>query len=325
MDMDRKRVGVLMGGPSNERHISIKSGKAVCRALVNKGLEVVPLELEESLTMNGYRDRVRQKIQGSNIEVAFIALHGRFGEDGAIQSMLEDMRVPYTGSNAHASEQSMDKIASKDLFRTNSIPTPTHKVFFKDEASCNIGLDNCLNEQVYFKELGLPLVVKPSNEGSSIGLSIVDNKSNFFEALNSSFKYSNKVIIEQYIPGREITVGILEDKPLPVVEILPKKRFFDFEAKYQKGFTEYKVPAEIEKDTYKRCQDVALGAHKAVGARFFSRVDMILSAENKPLVLEVNTIPGLTEMSLLPKAAQAAGIDFDQLILKILESALWLN
>jgi len=323
--MDRKRVGVLMGGPSNERGISIKSGKAVCRALINKGMEVVPLELAESPTMNGYRDRVMQEIQESNIEVAFIALHGKFGEDGAMQRILEDMRIPYTGSNAHASEQSMDKLLSKDLFISNSVPTPPHKVFFKEEASRNIGLDNCLDAEVYFKELGLPIIVKPSNEGSSIGLSIVDNKRDFLEALNSSFKYSNKIIIEQYIPGREITVGILEDKPLPVVEILPKKRFFDFEAKYQKGLTEYKVPAGIKKDTYKRCQDVALGAHKAVGASFFSRVDMILSAENKPLVLEVNTIPGLTEMSLLPKAAQAAGIDFDQLILKILESALWLN
>ena len=323
--MDRKRVGVLMGGPSSERHISIKSGKAVCRALINKGMEVVLLELEESPNMNGYRDRVMQKIQESNIEVAFIALHGRFGEDGAMQRILEDMRIPYTGSNAYASEHSMDKLASKDLFRSNSIPIPIHKVFFKEEASHNIGLDNGLDEQVYFKELGLPLVVKPSNEGSSIGLSIVDNKKDFLEALNSSFKYSNKIIIEQYIPGREITVGILEDKPLPVVEILPNKRFFDFEAKYRKGLAEYKVPAEIKEDVCKRCQNVALGAHKAVGARFFSRVDMILSAENKPVVLEVNTIPGLTEMSLFPKAAQAAGIDFDQLILKILESALWLN
>ncbi len=321
--MDRKRVGVLMGGPSSERDISIKSGKAVCRALNNKGVDVVPLELAEYPTMNGYKDRVMQKIQESNIDLAFIALHGRFGEDGTIQKMLEEMKVAYTGSNARASEQSMDKIASKELFRSNNIPTPPYKVFFKEQASGNIGLDNGLDAEVYFKELGMPLVVKPFDEGSSIGLSIVDNKTDFFKALNTSFKYSDKVIIEQYIPGREITVGILEDKPLPVVEILPKKRFFDFEAKYQKGLTEYKVPAEIEKDIYKACQDVALGAHKAVGARFFSRVDMILSTENNPVVLEVNTIPGLTEMSLLPKAAQAKGIGFDQLILKILESTLW--
>lgn len=313
----KKRVGVLMGGPSNERDISIKSGKAVCRALQTKGIDIVPVELMKSSSMNGYSDLVKEKIYSSNIDVAFIALHGEFGEDGKLQEILEDMDMPYTGSRSSASKLGMDKIASKRIFKSNNIPIPRYRVIEKPP------LDKILDVHVYFKELGSPLVIKPSNEGSSIGLSIVDSEDDFHVAFKSAFKYSDKVIIEEYVRGREVTVGILEDKALPIVEIISKKRFFDFEAKYEKGLTEYKTPAEIDNVQYAKCQKIAVEAHKALGARFFSRVDMILSEGGGPVVLEVNTIPGLTEASLLPKAALAAGIDFGDLALKILESALW--
>ncbi len=312
-----KRVGVLMGGPSDERDISIRSGMAVCRALENKGIDRVPLELANTSIMNGYKEQVMRQIRASGINLAFVALHGRFGEDGKVQQILEEMNVAYTGSRIDASRSGMDKIGSKSVFKSKNIPMPRHATIKKTD------LDKHPLGQVYFKELGTPLVIKPSCEGSSIGLFIVDSGRDFYAALDDAFKYGDDVIIEEYVKGREITVGILEDKALPVVEIIPKKRFFDFEAKYNKDITEYRVPAEIERVLYEVCQDVGLRAHNAIGACFFSRVDMVLSETGTPLVLEVNTIPGLTETSLLPKAAMAAGINFEQLVLKILESALW--
>ncbi|MBU1887631.1 MAG: D-alanine--D-alanine ligase [Candidatus Omnitrophica bacterium] len=314
----KKRIGVLMGGPSRERDISIKSGKAVCRALESNGIKPVPLELIKASTMNGYRDQVSDMIRLSDIDVAFIALHGEFGEDGCVQEVLEGLNIPYTGSRVKASTLGMDKVSSKAIFESKGILTPRYKVITLANES---GKDLALPALI--KELGLPLVVKPSNEGSSIGLSIVESENGFIDALNNALEHSDKVIIEEYIAGREITVGILEDRPLPVVEIIPGKRFFDFEAKYKKGMTEYRTPADIEQKAYRASQEIALESHRALGARFFSRVDMILTEDNIPVVLEVNTIPGLTETSLLPKAAQAAGIDFNKLVIKILESALW--
>ena len=313
----KKRVGVLMGGPSAEKTISIKSGMAVCRALESIGIDVVPIELRDAPTMNGYREQVIKEISSSSIDVAFVALHGRFGEDGEIQEVLEYMKMPYTGSKSLASRLGMDKISSRAIFESRHIHVPCSTIINKAD------LDKHHDAQVYFKELGLPLVVKPSCGGSSIGLSIIDSGADFHVAASEAFRYSDKAIVEEYVRGREITVGILEEKALPIVEITPKKRFFDFEAKYNKLLTEYKVPAEIPEKKYRECQDTGLEAHKALGACFFSRVDMILSEKGVPVVLEVNTIPGLTETSLLPKAALAAGIDFKNLVLKILESTLW--
>ena len=313
----KKRVGVLMGGPSDEKTISIKSGMAVCRALESKGIDVVPIKLRDASTMNGYREQVIEEIRSSDIDVAFVAMHGRFGEDGEIQALLEYMKMPYTGSKSLASRLGMDKISSRAIFKSKRIPVPRSIIINKAD------LDKYHDVQVYFKELGLPLVVKPSCEGSSIGLSIVDSVADFHAAASTAFRYSDRAIVEEYVRGREITVGILEEKALPIVEIVPKKRFFDFEAKYNKLLTEYKVPAEIPEKKYRECQAIGLEAHQALDARFFSRVDMILSEKGVPVVLEVNTIPGLTEMSLLPKAAMAAGIDFKNLVLKILESTIW--
>jgi D-alanine-D-alanine ligase len=308
-----------MGGPSNERDISIRSGTAVYGVLLENGFDVVPIELDKASNMNGYKEAVIKKISSQRIDVAFIALHGEFGEDGQIQKILEEMNVSYTGSNPGASQLGMDKIGSKKLFELNKIPIPKYRIIDRHTTSAGKMPD----ARYYFEELGPVLVIKPFNEGSSIGLSIAENNSDFYKALQNAFEYSHKVIIEEYVRGREITVGILEDRPLPVVEIIPKRRFFDFQAKYEKGLTEYKVPAEIGREEYKACQKVTLSAHMAIGARFFSRIDMILSEWGMPFVLEVNTIPGLTELSLLPKAASSAGIDFKQLVLKILESALW--
>ncbi len=315
-DIGTKRVGILMGGPSSERDISIKSGNAVCRALETKKINTIPIELRKAETMNGYRESVIQLLRSYNIDIAFIALHGKFGEDGSMQEILEYLGIPYTGSRVESSRLGMDKVSSKDIFKSINIHTPRHIVVHKR------GLDKGDGANVYFKELGSPLVIKPSNEGSSIGLSIVDREADLLAAIDSSFEFGDKAIIEEYVAGQEVTVGILDDIALPVIQILPKNRFFDFESKYQRGLTEYRVPAEIHKEEYKNCQEIALKVHNALGARCFSRVDMILKTNGLPVVLEVNTVPGLTETSLLPMAAKSVGIDFGQLVLKILKSAL---
>jgi len=301
-----------MGGPSCERDISLKSGRAVLQALLNRGIEAVAVELPTAPLMNGYKEAVIDRLHSSDLDAVFITLHGEFGEDGGIQEILEGMGMPYTGSRVYASRLSMDKIGSREIFRSKDIATPRHRTVIRGSI---LG-----PPQGYFEELGSPLVIKPSDRGSSIGLSIIDSERNFYTAIHLAFKYSDKVMIEEYIKGREVTVGILGDEALPIVEIVPKKGFFDFEAKYEKGLTEYIIPAGIDKEIRKLCHGIALLSHKALGVRFFSRVDMILSEKDVPVVLELNTIPGLTETSLLPKAALAAGIGFEDLVLKILGS-----
>jgi len=313
--MKHKRVGVLMGGPSSEREISIKSGKAVCKALESMRIDHVPVMLMPGPNTNGYKESAVDLISQMKIDVAFVALHGEFGEDGTVQEILEKMNIPHTGSSSSASKVAMNKIAAKGVLGSCNIPLARHEILDRGSFSrrCDIG--------AYFKTLGPSLVVKPSNGGSSIGMNIVSNIEDLKIAIDDAFRYDDELIIEEYIHGREITVGIMENRALPVVEILPKRKFFDFTAKYEKGLTEYVVPAEIEKPVYERCQNAALCSHNALSARSFSRVDIILSDDMRPVVLEVNTIPGLTETSLLPKAARAIGIEFEDLCLKILETA----
>ncbi|MDP2981629.1 MAG: D-alanine--D-alanine ligase [Candidatus Omnitrophota bacterium] len=314
--MKTKRVGVLMGGPSSEREISIKSGKAVCKALEAKQIDYVPVELMPGPNTNGYKESVAAKLALLKIDVAFLALHGEFGEDGTVQELLEGMSMPYTGSSSGASKVAMNKITAKEVLKSNNVPIAGHEILAR--GSFNKDLDI----KAYFKLLGPSLVIKPSNGGSSIGLNIADNEKDLRAAIEDAFRYDDKLIIEEYISGREITVGVIEDRALPIVEIVPKRKFFDFTAKYEKGLTEYIVPAEIDEQTYKMCQEVGLRTHKVLSARSFSRVDIILNKKIGPVVLELNMIPGLTETSLLPKAARAAGIEFEELCLKILNTAL---
>jgi len=317
INMKNMRVGVLMGGPSSEREISIKSGKAVCKALKARQIDYVPVELKPGPNTNGYKESAAAELALLDIDVAFIALHGEFGEDGVVQGLLEKMNIPHTGSLSRASKTAMNKITAKEVLKSNNIQVARHEILTR--GTFNKG---CGALKAYFKLLGPSLVVKPSNGGSSIGLNIVDNEKALKAAIDDAFKYDDKLIIEEYIPGREITVGIIEDRVLPIVEIVPKRKFFDFTAKYEKGLTEYIVPAEIDGKAYKICQDVGMRSHKALLARSFSRVDIILNDKLGPVVLELNTIPGLTQTSLLPKAAKAAGIGFEDLCLKILNSAL---
>ena len=296
------RIGVLAGGPSSEREISLRSGKAVHGALLSEGLDAVLLDI---------KDDINDVISKNGIDVAFIALHGRFGEDGTVQKILEDARIPYTGSKVRASALALDKIASKEAFIKNNIPAPGYIVFEKGKFSVS-DIENII----------YPVVVKPQFEGSSIGLSIVKEKSLLKEALEKAFQYGDKVILEEYIQGRELTVGILGNEPLPVIEIVTRDNVYDYEAKYKNTDTQYLVPAPIDKDAYKNAGQLGVAAHNALGCTSFSRVDMIMERSGKIFVLEVNTIPGMTERSLLPKAAMAIGLRFNELCVKILENTL---
>ncbi len=300
------RIGVLMGGPSSEREISLKSGKGVYEAFLSKDIEVVALDIK---TDNA--TEVIKLLRDAKIDCAFIAMHGRFGEDGQIQQILDQLSIPYTGSGALAASLAMDKISARKIFSSDKLPSPRYLAFESKEKAA---------EQI-IKNLKFPVVVKPATQGSSIGLNIAENNIDLFAALEEAFRYDERVLVEEFISGREITVGILDELPLPVVEIVTKRKFFDYTAKYQAGFTEYIVPAHIDNSISVMVQELALRAHKLLGCKGFSRVDFILDDSGVAFILEINAIPGLTPFSLLPKAAAACGIDFTSLCLKLIEIA----
>jgi len=301
------RIGVLMGGPSSEREISLKSGEAVYAVLKQLGLEIIAIDIKtDSIEEN------IKLIESYGIDCAFLALHGRFGEDGQIQRILEMMQLPYTGSRVEASRLAMDKVASRAIFKSHGLHVPKYKVL--DKASDHQGANTD-------PDLSWPLVIKPATQGSSIGLSIVFKKEDLSKAIALAFTFDDRLIVEEYIKGRELTVGILDEQALPVIEIIPKKTYFDYEAKYQPGLTDYVVPAQLEEGLIKKVSQAALSAHKLLGCFGCSRVDMILSENNEPFVLELNTIPGLTSTSLLPKAAKSVGIEFSKLCLTLIKLA----
>lgn len=303
------RIGVLMGGPSTERKISLKSGKAVYKAFRQLGLDAVPIDIKsDKLTENA------GLIRSYKIDCAFVALHGRFGEDGQIQRILEILGLPYTGSGVRASKMAMDKAVSRKVFRDAGLDVPKYSVLNKFPLSRK-------KEAALRDNLVFPLVIKPATGGSSIGLSIIEEEKDFKRALEFAFTFDEKVIIEEYVAGRELTVGILGEKALPVIEIITKNKFFDYEAKYHHGLTDYKVPASLEKNIEKKVQRCALLCHKLLGCFGCSRVDIILDKKNRVFILEVNTIPGMTNTSLLPKAARFTGISFDELCLKLIKLA----
>ena len=299
---------MLLGGPSSEREVSLKTGRAVASALRRQGLDVVEIDVGEDLS------RLVDQLKEVRPHVVFIALHGTFGEDGVIQGVLEYLGLPYTGSGVLASALAMDKVASKRLFSYHGIPVPRYTIFRKEGWT--------LPGETPLEELSYPLVVKPAAEGSTIGVSIVKEEEDLEGALKEAYKYGDTVLVEEFIEGREITVGILGEEPLPVIEIIPETGFYDYRAKYTPGLTRYEVPAKLPRETAIMVQDMALLAHRALGCRDVSMVDFRLAEDGTPYILEVNAIPGMTETSLLPKAAAAAGISFEELVLRILESAL---
>ncbi|MCM8760659.1 MAG: D-alanine--D-alanine ligase [Candidatus Omnitrophica bacterium] len=296
------RVGVLAGGPSNEREISLRSGKAVYNALIAKGIDTVFLDVGED---------VYDVIKKSAIDVAFIVLHARFGEDGTVQSILEELGIPYTGSGVESSRLALDKIAAKRVLAKAGILVPRHIVV--DKESCR---------EINTDSIGFPLVVKPHLEGSSIGLSVVRDKKGLADALEKALSFSEKALVEEFIDGRELTVGILNEEPLPVIEIVTKAGVYDYSAKYNDPETRYLVPAPIKVSQSKESQEIGRRSHKALGCSCFSRIDMILNSDGRLFVLEANTIPGMTERSLLPKAAEAIGLNFGDLCITLVKDAV---
>ncbi len=295
-----KIIGVLYGGWSSEREISIKSGRTVIESLTRQGFRVRGIDVDRNLF---------KKLKG--IDIAFISLHGTPGEDGSVQGLLEFLGIPYTGSGVIGSAIGMDKIISKYIFESRGITTPPY--YYEKE----IDVDRII------EKLSLPVVIKPRAEGSSVGVFIVETRTELIKKIKAVRKNYPDIFFEKYIPGIMATCGILNDVPLPILEISPKNsKFYDYKSKYTKGMTEYIIPARIPEEQYKKTQAMALAVHQAIGAYGFSRVDFVFDLDHTPYVLEINTIPGLLPESNFPLEARAIGLGYDELIFEILKTAL---
>lgn len=291
-----------MGGLSAEREVSLKSGAAVHKALQSQGYNAVPIDVGRDLP---------EVLKHEGIETAFIALHGRYGEDGCVQGLLELLQIPYTGSGVLASALAMHKLYSKQAFVAAGILTAPFKCYRRGEV-------------VTLSELpfDFPLVVKPVQEGSSVGVSIVKESNQLAAALDIAFSHDDEILVEQYIKGQEVQVGILADRPVGAIEIVPKNEFYDFEAKYTDGMAEHIFPARLAVPLYEKALGVGLAAHRALGCKGYSRVDLLVTCDGECYVLEVNTLPGMTALSLLPEiAAKGAGLSFEELVSQIIASA----
>ncbi len=296
------KIGVLMGGNSSERQVSLNSGKAIVDACKELEYEVKEFDSKKDF------DSLSREIK--KVDLVFNALHGGDGENGVISSKLDSLGVKYTGSDEKASAICIDKDKSKKIVKKENYYTPDWVMLKKDDY-----------KTPDISNLSFPLVVKPNSEGSTIGLSIIQNESKLTEAIQLARNYDENILIESFIKGREITVGIIGGESYPIVEIIPRHDLYDYECKYTKGMTDYICPANIEEKNSKRIQKIALKIHKLLECRHYSRVDFRLDKNNKPWFLELNTHPGMTETSLLPKSAAAAGFDFNSLINKIIKQA----
>ena len=310
--LTEKKIGVLMGGQSAEREVSLRSGNAIYNALNGLGYHTVAIDAGPDLC---------SVLISNKIEIAFLALHGGYGENGSVQGMLEVLRIPYTGSKVLASALAMDKDASKKIFIYHDIPVPPFIVISPKSSVISQKLET-IDYKLSTIDFDFPWVVKPSTEGSSVGVSIVRDKVNLREAIEKATSLSEKVIIEKYIDGKEIHIGILDERVLGGVEVRPSLEFYSYEAKYTAGLTEYILPPEIDSKAYEKAKNAAFSAHSALGCKGATRVDLRVDGEGNPYVLEVNTIPGMTETSLLPKIARHAGLDFPALIEEILRGAI---
>lgn len=297
------RVAVLKGGWSRERPISLKSGQAVERAFRRLGVRAISIDVKTNIM-----DVLKKK----RVQFAFISLHGAFGEDGGVQAVLDVMKIPYNGSGPLASALAMDKNLSKVLFAKAGVPIPE---------GISVSKNDSLADATRLAARG-PVFVKPFDQGSAIGASRVDKPAQLKKALAACFRVSSAALVEKFVPGREFTVGVLDGKALPVVEIIPKHAFYDFHSKYAAGGSRHVTPAPISAALTKRAQTLSLRAFKALGCSGYGRVDLLMKKTGQMVVLEVNTIPGMTDTSLLPDAARAIGISFDELVLKICAAAL---
>lgn len=303
--MRTMKIAVLYGGISSEREVSIKSGRAVIEALTEVGHQVVGVDVTSDDP---------EQIRGVRADVFFPALHGRFGEDGGVQAILEGMGAPYVGSDAQASQVAFDKMASKCFFASHGVPTPAYRLVAATMRWQEIDQAVC--------ELGLPVIVKPLRQGSSVGVARADTMDQAADALARAFTFGRQALVESCVIGRELTVGVLGELDLPPVELRTSRGIFDWYSKYEDQATEYIVDADLPEDTAFAVSQAAVAAHRCLGCRHLSRVDMMLDQEGQPNVLEVNTIPGFTARSLFPMAARAIGIEFPRLCERLCRNAL---
>ncbi|WP_130536936.1 D-alanine--D-alanine ligase [Thiomicrorhabdus indica] len=295
-------VAVLMGGKAAEREISLKSGRAVCQALISKGVDAKAVDvksLKDLQALSGKYDRV------------FVALHGRWGEDGVVQAILQDIGLPFTGSEMAACALGMDKLRCKWLWMGAGLPTPKFQWITPNHP---IDYDNF--------DIPFPVMVKPSHEGSSIGISKANDIAQLKQSVIDAQKYDSEVLIEQWISGEEYTCGILDGMPLPMIKLQTSHDFYDYEAKYQSNDTQYLCPCGLNEETEKSIQAIALKAFNTVGLKDWGRVDFMIDEQGQAWLIEINTIPGMTDHSLVPMAAQQHGIEFSDLVLRILKTTL---
>jgi D-alanine-D-alanine ligase len=305
-----KTIGVLMGGMSGEREVSLRSGRNCLTALESLGYSVVAIDVLQD---------VAQRLDEEQVEVAFLALHGRYGEDGTIQGLLEIMGVPYTGSGVLASALGMNKIASKKVVRESGIQTPDY-CEIKAAEDPNLAADRVVDR------LGVPVMVKPCEEGSSLGVSKCNDRQELADCLKDALPKYGAMFAEQFVTGTETTIGVIQRdgrlEALPILELVPKKEFYDFEAKYTEGMTEFILPARLAPPVYEKAQQTATQAFEAIGCRGYARIDVMVDRGGSPWFIEVNTLPGMTELSDLPAQARAAGMSYEELVETILLTAV---
>jgi D-alanine-D-alanine ligase len=309
------KVAVLKGGPSLERQVSLRSGARVEDALERLGHDVVSIDVS---------GRLIEQLQEARPDVAFLALHGRGGEDGTVQELLDILGIPYTGSGVLACMRAIDKVLTKYLLLADGLPTAEFFAF-SETAFRELGAADAL--PAIEERLEFPIVVKPAAQGSALGVKFARSASDVPAALIAAFSYDSRVLLERHVAGRDVAVSVLDGpsgpEGLPIVEAVPRDEdFYDFEARYEIGRTDFVCPADLPAEVSARIQDIALATYKLLGLKGFARIDLMVDETNEPLVLEANVIPGLTETSLLPMAAEAAGIGFDELIGRILDLAL---
>ncbi len=299
-----KKIGVLMGGVTKEREISLRTGNAISASLKRMGHNVADIDVGSDIV---------DRLKAESVDVAFIALHGKFGEDGCIQGLLEMMRIPYTGGGVMGSSVGMDKIVCDMVAMQLGIPTPRELAFNIKEESVESFIGRLT--------IPVPLIVKPSREGSTINMTIVKSSDELPRAINAAAGSDDKIIVQEYLAGKEITVGLLNGRALPPLEIAPKSGFYDYASKYTKGATEYIIPARISSKAAERIQEWSVAVFGALDCSGTARCDYIVGENDRAFFLEINTIPGMTELSLVPKAAAHIGISFDQLVEEILNTA----
>ena len=309
----RIKIGVIMGGRSAEREVSLRTGEAIYRALREKGYEAVKIDADNNLAEN---------VKGLNINLAFLALHGRYGEDGTVQGLMELLDIPYTGPGILASAIAMDKVTTKKILVYEGLPTAPFMLVDRKDA-LKRGVSTVAAEILTAKNL--PLVVKAPTQGSTIGISFVHQLEELGPALELAFKYDPQALVEEFISGTEVTASILgnqEPVALPLIEIVSATGVYDYEAKYTVGMSDHIMPPRIPEEQQQIIKDLALKTYNALGCKGLSRVDFIITDAGQPYILEVNTLPGMTETSLFPDAARAAGIEFPDLVEKLVQLAL---